>query len=472
MESQDTERGDWISSGHFEAVLASAMDAIITIDGDQNIVYFNVAAELMFDMKKGEAIGQPLLNLIPEASREGHDKHVQLFRDTGVTGRRMGALGAISGRRSNGTTFRIEAGISQANVGGTWLATVILRDITERLAIEEARQLLSQEVDHRAKNALTVVHAIVKLTTAESTAQYVEAITGRLDALARAHGMLAKGSWTGGDLRQIIDEELIGFQRTGQVGFDGPKVTLSVKSVQPFSMLFHELATNAVRHGALSVDGGTVAVRWEVDQRGALLLHWTEAGGPAVAAPDRQGFGSSLIESLGDQLRSRQTSNWLPGGLHFTIELPAAAFKVQRQPIDHRADAPANDRRKKPGRRVLVVEDEAIVALVLTAGLQSDGWEIIGPASTIESAYQLLADGATPDVAILDINLDGVPIYPLARILQARNIPFAFYSGYSAPILDARFKDVPLIGKPARVHVINDELSRLVADAHQIASRS
>jgi PAS domain S-box-containing protein len=353
MESQDTERGDWISSGHFEAVLASAMDAIITIDGDQNIVYFNVAAELMFDMKKGEAIGQPLLNLIPEASREGHDKHVQLFRDTGVTGRRMGALGAISGRRSNGTTFRIEAGISQANVGGTWLATVILRDITERLAIEEARQLLSQEVDHRAKNALTVVHAIVKLTTAESTAQYVEAITGRLDALARAHGMLAKGSWTGGDLRQIIDEELIGFQRTGQVGFDGPKVTLSVKSVQPFSMLFHELATNAVRHGALSVDGGTVAVRWEVDQRGALLLHWTEAGGPAVAAPDRQGFGSSLIESLGDQLRSRQTSNWLPGGLHFTIELPAAAFKVQRQPIDHRAgERPAQEARSpRPGRR-------------------------------------------------------------------------------------------------------------------------
>jgi PAS domain S-box-containing protein len=472
MESEKAERGDWISSAHFEAVLASAMDAIITIDGDQNIVFFNVAAELMFDMKKSEAIGQPLLNLIPEMSREGHDKHVRLFRATGVTGRRMGALGAVSGRRSNGTTFRIEAGISQANVGGKWLATVILRDITERLANEEARHLLSQEVDHRAKNALAVVHAIVKLTTADSTEEYVEAITGRLDALARAHGLLAKGSWTGGDLRQIADEELTGFQRAGQVSFEGPKVTLSVKSVQPLSLLFHELATNAVKHGALSVDEGTVAVRWEVDHRGALLLRWTEAGGPPVVAPERRGFGSSLIESLGEQLRSRQTIDWLPGGLHFAIELPTMAFKAHPELTEDRSEAPANERRKKPGRQVLVVEDEAIVALVLTAGLQSDGWEIIGPASTIEGAYQLLAEGLRPDVAILDINLDGVPIYPLAQVLQARNIPFVFYSGYSAPILDPRFRHVTLIGKPARVHVINDELSRLVADASLIASRS
>jgi PAS domain S-box-containing protein len=472
MEDTGAERGDWVSSGHFEAVLASAMDAIITIDGDQNIVFFNSAAELMFDMKNADVIGKPLINLIPETARQGHDKHVERFRATGVTGRKMGALGEVSGRRSNGDTFRIEAGISQATVGGKWLGTVILRDITERLANEEARQLLSQEVDHRAKNALAVVHAIVKLTTADSTEEYIESISGRLDALARAHGLLAKGSWKGGDLREIINEELIGFQRTGQISFEGPDVTLSVKSVQPLSMLFHELATNAVKHGALSVDDAKVAIRWEVDARGALVLRWTETGGPLATAPKKKGFGSSLIGSLSQQLRSRQTSDWRSGGLEFKIELPVSTFKIQRPPTGGVAAAMSTEEAPEAPHRVLVVEDEAIVQLVLVAGLQSNGWEIIGPASTIEEAYELLAEGQTPDAAILDINLDGVSVYPLAQLLQARNIPFVFYSGYSAPTLDPRFRHVMVIGKPARAHVIDDELSRLVTEANLIASRS
>ena len=133
--------------------------------------------------------------------------------------------------------------------------------------------------------------------------------------------------------------------------------------------------------------------------------------------------------------------------------------------IEDRAGTRPDKQTAKAGRRVLVVEDEAIVALVLVAGLRSDGWDIIGPASTLKAAYQLLAEGMTPDVALLDLNLDGAPIYPLAQVLQARNIPFAFYSGYSAPILEPRFKDVTLIGKLARAHVINAELSRLVVTA-------
>lgn len=467
----ETLNEDAISSRHFEAVLSSAMDAIITINDRQNIVFFNPAAEIMFGVESSEALGQPIIILIPELVRAGHERHVELFRATGVTGRKMGALGTISGRRKNGDTFRVEAGISQATVGGKWLATVILRDITERLANEEARQLLSQEVDHRAKNALAVVQAIVKLTSAESTEQYIEAITGRLDTLARAHSLLAKGSWTGGDLLQIIDEEVIGFQRTGQIRYEGQKVTLSVKSVQPLSMLFHELATNAVKHGALSVDGGTVNVRWQVDDSGSLILDWVEDGGPPVRIPEKQGFGSSLIESLSGQLKSTETSAWLPSGLNFKIELPPTAFRLERGGTDTPDDT-LKETDRRPGSRVLVVEDEAIVALVLIQELKNAGWEVIGPASTIESAYQLLADGPTPDVAVLDINLDGVPIYPLAQLLQARGVPFLFYSGYSAPTLDPRFKNVALVGKPARARVISNELARLVADANLIASRS
>lgn len=471
MENVDPIVRESISRGHFEAILLSAMDAIITIDENQNIVFFNKAAQTMFGLTAAEAIGRPLVDLIPEASREGHEKHVDLFRKTGVTGRKMGALGAVSGRRSNGETFRIEAGISQASVDGKWMATVILRDITERLANEEAKNLLAQEVDHRAKNALAVVHAIVRLTASESKDQYIEAITGRLDTLARAHGVLAKSSWTGGDLGQIVEEELLGFQTTGQVRCDGPNLTLSVKSVQPLSLLLHELATNAVKHGALSALDGRVTIIWRVNHGGSLLLRWIESGGPRVHAPAKRGFGSNLIGSLGDQLRGRTNTDWLPDGLQFSIELPPGSFIERNDQAEEPSDKPRKDKRKKDKRRVLVVEDEAVVALVLGAGLRSEGWDVIGPVATLEAAYQLLAQGAAPNVALLDLNLDGEPIYPLAQVLQAHNIPFAFYSGYSAPVLEERFANIKLIGKPARVHIINEELIRLVEESDLIASR-
>jgi PAS domain S-box-containing protein len=417
----------------------------------------------MFGIKVEDALNRPITNLIPEEFRAGHRQHIELFRATGVTGRRMGALGAISGLRSNGETFRIEASISQANVDGRWLATVILRDITERLANEEARLLLSREVDHRAKNALAVVQAIVKLTKAPTTEAYVDALTGRIDSLARAHSLLAKGNWKGSDLAHVVAEETSGFQHVGQVRYDGPDVTLAAKSVQPLSLLIHELATNAVKHGALSSDGGTVSISWKVASDRSLLLRWSELGGPQVVAPQRLGFGSSLIETLSSQLRARSASNWLASGLEFQILLPSDAYSVRSNAArEDGVENPYPAQEPRLARRVLVVEDEAIVALALTSALKSEGWEPIGPAATIEDAYQLLGETQPPDVAILDINLDGVPIYPLAQILQARDIPFIFYSGYSNPALDSRFQNVPLIGKPARVHTINSELHRLV----------
>ena len=121
-----------------------------------------------------------------------------------------------------------------------------------------------------------------------------------------------------------------------------------------------------------------------------------------------------------------------------------------------------------PERRVLVVEDEAIVAMILTAGLQSDGWEVIGPAATLEEAYELLAAETAPDIAILDLNLDGESIYPLASHLEAQAIPFVFYSGYSAPAIEPRFKDVPRINKPARAEVIDAALLRLLTGDREV----
>ena len=180
------------TKNRLEAIVATAMDAIITIDNDHKIIFFNPAAEAMFGIESNDALGQPISRFIPERYRAAHEGHIRHFGKTGETGRRMGALGAISGLRANGQEFPVEASISQAVVGQERLSTVILRDITERKANEEARALLAREVDHRAKNALAIVQALVSLTRAPTRETFVEAVTGRVSALARAHSLLAQ----------------------------------------------------------------------------------------------------------------------------------------------------------------------------------------------------------------------------------------------------------------------------------------
>src|SRR5215217_552296 len=121
-----------------EGIVASAMDAIITVDHKQHIILFNPAAERMFGVPATRAIGQHISRFIPEKYRAAHENHIRHFTETGVTNRRMGALGAISALRANDEEFPIEASISHVEVGNERLATVILRDITERKASEDA----------------------------------------------------------------------------------------------------------------------------------------------------------------------------------------------------------------------------------------------------------------------------------------------------------------------------------------------
>lgn len=255
-----------------EGIVASAMDAIITIDERQCIVLFNPAAEQMFGVSRDDAMGQQISQFIPGRFRTGHDDHIRRFRNTGVTGRRMGALGAISGLRADGQEFPVEASISQVEVEGERLSTVILRDITERLANEEARLLLTREVDHRAKNALAVVQALVSMTTAPTQEEFIEAVRGRVGALGRAHSLLAQNRWQGGDLGKIVADETAAYHKPGQLRCKGPKVVLTPNAVQPVSLLIHELATNAVKHGAFSSPAGKVDVQWRAEADADLAI--------------------------------------------------------------------------------------------------------------------------------------------------------------------------------------------------------
>jgi two-component sensor histidine kinase len=215
-------------------------------------------------------------------------------------------------------------------------------NVTERKASQERQALLAREVDHRAKNALAVVMAALRLTRAETLPAYRAAVEGRVAALARAQTLLATESWSGAELQRLLEGELRPFVAEGQrLVLEGPAVQLQGRAVQPVAMAIHELATNATKHGALSVAGGGVAVRWSVDQAGTTLaLRWQEEGGPPARPPQRQGFGSRVLEAtIRGQLGGSIALEWSAEGLACAMTLPLAGPVAEEAPIPEGAAA-------------------------------------------------------------------------------------------------------------------------------------
>ncbi len=206
-----------------------------------------------------------------------------------------------------------------------WVSVQI--DVTDRVAAEDQRLLLAREVDHRAKNVLAVVQALLALTPAgsEDARRFAEAVGSRVTAMARAHALLARERWVGAELRTLVEEELAPYaaERPGSIRLDGPVLRLPSRLAQPLSLVLHELATNAAKYGALSVPDGHLVVTWRTSAEG-LVLDWHEAGGPVLAgAPARLGFGSRLVaRTLRHQLRGRAEFLWHPEGLQCLLTLP------------------------------------------------------------------------------------------------------------------------------------------------------
>ncbi len=209
----------------------------------------------------------------------------------------------------------------------------VARDDTEQREMEVRRDLLAREVDHRAKNALAVVQSVVRLTRGETVKDYARAVDGRIAALARAHDLLSRATWTGAGLADILDHELAPYvpgrhadANRGRATFSGPDVTLAASAVQPMSMALHELVTNAAKYGALSTLSGNLHVRWHIEPvRAALRLCWVEQGGPILdARPTRRGFGTRVLDgTIRHQLGGTVQLLWEPEGLVCDIQIPS-----------------------------------------------------------------------------------------------------------------------------------------------------
>jgi two-component sensor histidine kinase len=202
----------------------------------------------------------------------------------------------------------------------------------ERRNAEAQRMMLLHEVNHRARNALTVAQALVRLTHGGERGRGAD-VNARIAALAGAHDLLAENDWEGAELRQIAARSLAAFAGPSVV-LAGDAVAVAAAAVQPLSMILHELATNAAKHGALST-GGRVDLSWRRTATD-LAITWSESGGPSAAAgPARQGVGTRVTEALvRRQLGGNIRRDWRPEGLVTEVELPLARIAAPARQAD------------------------------------------------------------------------------------------------------------------------------------------
>jgi two-component sensor histidine kinase/DNA-binding response OmpR family regulator len=324
-------------------------------------------------------------------------------------------------------------------------------DITDRREAEQRQDLLAREVDHRARNALAVVQSIVRLTRAHKVDDYVAAVEGRIKALARAHVLLSESRWHGADIAALVEEELAPY-RVGegeQIAISGPNVSLLPHVAQGLALALHELATNAAKHGALSSAAGRVSLSWQ-QQPEALVLQWIERGGPRIVPPSARSFGLKVIRaSIEQQLGGTARFEWQPIGLQCMLAIPQGEAESLDEARKARAatDGGSPQANMANSRRVLLVEDEALVAMMIQEFLSECGRAVVGPIGTAAEALAAARQGDF-DGAILDINLGDGMAYPVAEILAARGVPFVFLTGYEADTVDDRFSEVPILQKP------------------------
>jgi two-component sensor histidine kinase/CheY-like chemotaxis protein len=301
----------------------------------------------------------------------------------------------------------------------------------------------------------------VSLTRADNIKQFVAAVEGRIQALARAHSLLSESRWRGANIADLMQEELAPYRtlRFDRVRIAGKSLSLEPSTAQALALALHELATNAAKYGALSLPSGGVQVDWEL--KGARLeLRWRESGGPPVDETAPGGFGIRVIKaSVETQLGGTVEFDWRHEGLQCAIAIPhqvklefsGTAHTSTQKPGAHDSGPVEVGLRK----RVLLVEDESLIAMMMEQTLTDLGCDVVGPFGTVGEAIEAI-ESEPVDAAILDINLGGEMAYPIARILQTREVPFVFMTGYGTETVAVPFPNVRIFQKPLDREVLRE----------------
>jgi PAS domain S-box-containing protein len=302
-------------SRRLASIVQSSDDAIISIGLDGTVTTWNRGAERLYGYAAEEIMGKSILLIIPPNRRDEESGILTRIE----RGKRVDHYDTIRTRR-DGSPVHVSLTVSPVNdnAGRIVGASKIARDITERKRAQEHIMLLSREIDHRARNLLALIQATVHMSQGRTPGELKTAIEGRIQALSNAHILLSQSRWVGADLGSLVRNELLPYQpeETLRTNVSGPDLLVGPNHAQSLAMVFHELATNAAKYGALSVAAGCVQVNWSREEGGRFLLHWTEVGGPTIEPPRHAGFGTRVIEQVVyQQLRGTVRLDWHAKGL-------------------------------------------------------------------------------------------------------------------------------------------------------------
>jgi PAS domain S-box-containing protein len=306
----------WLAS-----IVESSDDAIVSKNLDGIITSWNKGAERVFGYSAEEAIGRPITIVIPQ---DRHDEERTILTRI-RRGERIDHFETVRQRR-HGSLIIVSLTVSPVkNAEGEIVgASKIARDITGQKRSQEQIATLAREAEHRSKNLLANVQAMVKLSHSDTSEGLKDAIEGRIRALANVHSLFVETRWIGAELSTIATQELAPYSKEAEtrVGIQGPQVLLKPDIAQAIAISLHELATNAVKYGALSTSEGRIDLKWSHETDGQLILRWMEMGGREVRTPPtRQGFGTRVIEGMIGQLKGKARFDWHTEGLICEIAL-------------------------------------------------------------------------------------------------------------------------------------------------------
>ncbi len=303
--------------------LESTQIATVFLDNDLRVMNFTPAITQVLHLVETD-VGRPIAHIKARIPIEDlYDDVRRVLRTLASAERELTAP-------DSGTRYIVR--ILPYRSIDNFIAGVVITfiDVTAVTRAEERQRLLLAELQHRVRNTLGVVRSIARRSSETSTSveEYAAHLDGRLNAFARTQAMVTRDPEGGVDLEYLVVEEMLGYNaREGeQLRVSGPPVRFQPKAAETFALTIHELATNAIKYGALSKPVGRVEVSWRLNGSSdptELIFDWQETGGPRVEPPQRTGFGTELLEkTLAFELKGKTTLNYDPSGLHCTIAIP------------------------------------------------------------------------------------------------------------------------------------------------------
>jgi len=307
----------WLAS-----VVEFSDDAIVSKNLDRIITSWNKGAERVYGYMPEEAIGKPISILIPPERQDEEDMIVERLR----RGDRINHFDTVR-RRKEGDLINVSLTISPVrDAGGKAIgASLIAQDITERKRSEEREHLLMREVNHRAKNMLSVVDAIARQTASRDPEHFVDRFSERIQALSANQDLLIRNTWHGVEVKDLVYAQLAPFADLigSRIVVRGPTLGLKAASAQAVGLALHELATNAGKYGALSKDTGRLDIGWWTEGE-TFTMSWTERDGPPVSAPQRRGFGTVVMQEMAERsVDGKVDLEYAPSGVIWRLTCPA-----------------------------------------------------------------------------------------------------------------------------------------------------